>query len=454
MKDSAEPQKLKRALRTTDVALLTVGGVIGSGIFLVPGEVLTAAGGSVTLALSAWVMGGVIALFGALTFAELGARRPEAGGLYIFIRDAFGRGPAFLFGLSIFVAWCGGVNAALCVAFGDTIQTIFGLSAFEGKAWAVAGIVIITVLNLVTAHAAAMVQNVTTMLRIGVLLAFASLAFGAIAAPSDLTAVAAPIGGVAPLSAVVSALVGVFWAYEGWQGSTYSTGEMRDPGRVLPRGIGIGVAILIILYVLVNIGLLHVLGVPGMMASKQAMADALTLIGYPGLSRALLLFVGLSVLAAAHATLFTGARVIYAMALDGLFIRSFAQVSTKTQVPSPAIIGGAAIAVLFALTNSFGELLSFVVVFNWMFYTLAASSLFIIRRLDGAQSPSFRVPLYPVIPLAFVLAGGGIVVASWLTGPASARYGLIITVAGWAAYTIYGRFIAVRPTPSTSGDAL
>jgi basic amino acid/polyamine antiporter, APA family len=437
--ETAQSNTLRRSLGTTDVALLTVGSVIGSGIFLVPGVVLNSVGGSPTLALLAWAAGGIIALFGALTFSELGARRPNAGGLYIYIRDAFGRGPAFLFGLSLFVAGVGGVNAALGVAFGDTFQELLGLSPFAGKALAVAGIILITVLNLTTVHTAAMVQNVATLLRVGVLMAFIVLAFGVTAPDPSLATAAAPTA-ITGLPAIVGGLVAVLWAYEGWQCTTYSAGEMRDPGHVLPRGLLIGMALLILLYLLVNFGCLHVLGVDRLMTSKQPVADALSTLGYPALAAALKTFIGFSVLAAAHATLFTGSRVIYAMASDGLLIKSLATLTAKTQVPARAIIGCSVVSVLFAATNTFGELLSFVVVSNWMFFSLAAASLFVIRRLDGNVPAKFSVPLYPIIPALFVVGGFAIIISSWISGPPPARYGLILIIIGWAGYMLYHRF--------------
>jgi basic amino acid/polyamine antiporter, APA family len=436
-------QELERSLGTLDVALLTVGSVIGSGIFLVPGEVLKSAGGSPALALMAWIAGGIIALFGALTFSELGARRPNAGGLYIYIRDAFGRVPAFLFGLSLFVASVGGVNAALSVAFGDTIQNMFGFSPASGKAIAVCGIMLFTILNLMTAQVTSMVQNVATLLRVGVLMAFIVLAFG-VNVPDPSLTTAAPATAIAGLPAIVGALVAVLWAYEGWQCTTYSAGEMRDPWRVLPRGLLLGMTILITLYLLVNVGSLHVLGVDRLMVSKQPVADALSALHFSGLATALKTFIGFSVLAAAHATLFTGSRVIYAMASDGLFIRSFAKLTPRTKVPARAIVGCSLVSVLFAVTNSFGELLAFVVVSNWLFFTLAAASLFYIRRLDGNAKAKFTVPLYPVIPALFVTSGLGIVISSWISGPPSARYGLILVVVGWIGYMLYNHLAAKK----------
>jgi basic amino acid/polyamine antiporter, APA family len=432
------PKQLNRSLRTVDVVLLTVGGVIGSGIFLTPGGVLSAAGNSPILALSAWVIGGVLALFGALTYSELGARRPDAGGLYIFIRDGFGNGPAFLFGLAVFIAGGGGVIAALVVAFGDTMRDLLGLSETAGKLLAIGATIGITILNLGTAHSTAMLQNISTLLRVGVLAGFVGVVALTNLPAENVTAItAAPP--IASINVVVAALVAVLWTYEGWQSATYSVGEMDEPARVLPRGLIIGVLILGTLFVAVNIGCLYVMGADRMATSKQALADAFGVLGYDRLAIFVRVFVGFSVLAAAHATLFTNSRVLYAMAKDDIFLPQFAVVSMRSYVPARAIIGCSTVAVALTLFNGFGDLLNFVVVSNWLFYGIAAASLFVIRRIDGPIKPRFSVPLYPIIPALFVIASAVIVISSWISGPASSRYGLIITLIGWAGYAIWSR---------------
>jgi basic amino acid/polyamine antiporter, APA family len=445
--ENGQSSSLTRSLKTGDVVLLTVGGVIGSGIFLTPGSVLAAAGHAPVLALAAWIIGGVLALFGALTYSELGARRPAAGGLYIFIRDGFGRAPAFLFGLTIFIAGAGGVIAALDVAFGDTVRELFGLSESAGTLLAIFATIVVTILNLGTAHGTAMLQNVTTILRVGVLMGFVAIV-SITPAPVDHKAGAiAAITQSPSLSVIVAALVAVLWTYEGWQSATYSVGEMDEPARVLPRGLILGVTILAAVFVMVNVGCFYALGQDRMAASKQALSDALEIMGYPRLSISIRVFVAFSVLAAAHATLFTNARVLYAMARDDLFLPQFAALSPKTNVPARAVIGCGAVAIILTLFNGFEDLLNFVVVANWFFYGLAAASLFMIRRIDGPDCPSFSVPFYPLIPALFVIASAVIVGSSWISGPASSRYGLIITLVGWAGYAFWSR----GKTPNTKG---
>jgi APA family basic amino acid/polyamine antiporter len=439
---TAHSNELRRSLGVRDVALLTIGAVIGSGIFFVPGTVIRSAGGSLLLSHAAWIFGGVMALSGALTLAELGARRPDAGGMYVYIRDAFGRAPAFLFGWAILLAIGGGTVATLSVAFGDTAQRLFGLSAITAKALAMAAIVLLTLLNLGTARATAFLQGLTGAAKGGVLLALAAVI--AIAAPHHTPAGLPAAASVTPgFTAIVASMVAVLWAYEGWQTITYCAGEMRDPERVLPRGFIYGVIGLVVIYVTVNAACAYGLGAAGLAASKQPVADALAAVGHENLASFVRVFVAFSILGAAHASLFTDSRVIYAMARDGLFFAGFAKVSEHTRIPQRAVLAIAGCAVLLALFNAFDALLSLVVVASWFFIALAGAAVFVFRRREPEATRLFRVPWYPLVPAIFVLSSAGVVVSSWITGPPTARYGLIVMIIGWAVFSFWTRS---RPT--------
>ena len=442
---TAHSNELRRSLGVRDVALLTIGATIGSGIFFVPGKVINSAGGSLLLSHAAWILGGVMALSGALTFAELGARRPDAGGMYVYIRDAFGRAPAFLFGWVILLAIGGGTVATLAVAFGDTAQRLFALGPVASKALAVGAIVLLTLLNLGSARATAFLQGLTGAAKGGVLLALAAIiTFSAshlsgAAQPGAVAALPSAAATVPGFSAIVASLVAVLWAYEGWQTITYCSGEMRDPGYVMPRGFVLGVIGLVVIYVTVNAACAYGLGASGLSASKQPVADALAAVGHENLASFVRVFVAFSILGAAHASLFTDSRVIYAMALDGLFFAAFAKVSDKARIPQRAVLAIAACAVVLALFNAFDALLSLVVVASWFFVALAGAAIFVFRRREPEANGLFRVPGYPVVPAIFVLSSGGVVVSSWFTGPPTARYGLIVMILGWAVFSIWTR---------------
>ena len=440
---TAHSNELRRSLGVRDVALLTIGAVIGSGIFFVPGTVIRLAGGSLLLSHAAWIFGGVMALSGALTMAELGARRPDAGGLYVYIRDAFGRAPAFLFGWTIMLAVGGGTVATLAVAFGDTMQRLFGLANGTAKVLALAAIALLTLLNLGTARATAFLQGVTGVAKGGVLLFLAALI--ALAAPHSVAGQLPAVASVTPgFTAIVGSMVAVLWAYEGWQTVTYCAGEMKDPERVLPRGFIYGVIGLVVIYVTVNAACAYGLGAAGLAASKQPVADALAAVGYEGLARFVRVFVAFSILGAAHASLFTDSRVIYAMARDGLFFSSFARVSEHTRIPQRAVLAIAGCATVLALLNAFDALLSLVVVASWFFVALAGAAIFVFRRREPASAKLFRVPLYPLVPAIFVLSSMGVVVSSWFTGPPTARYGLAVMIVGWAVFSFWSRVRATH----------
>ena len=421
-----------------DVALLTIGATIGSGIFFVPGNVIRYAGGSLALSHIAWIFGGVMALSGALTLAELGARRPDAGGMYVYIRDAFGPAPAFLFGWTILLAVGGGTVATLAVAFGDTAQRLFDLGAIAAKVLAIAAIVFLTLLNLGSARATAFLQGLTGAAKGGVLLTLAAIIV--IAAPHHVAGLPPAATSSAPgFTAIVASMVAVLWAYEGWQTITYCAGEMRDPERVLPRGFVCGVIGLMLIYVTVNAACAYGLGATGLAASKQPVADALAAVGHENLASFVRVFVAFSILGAAHASLFTDSRVIYAMAHDGLFFAAFAKVSEHTRIPQRAVLAIAGCAMLLALFNAFDALLSLVVVASWFFVALAGAAVFVFRQREPQATQLFRVPGYPVVPAIFVLSSAGVVVSSWFTGPPTARYGLMVMILGWAVFSIWTR---------------
>jgi basic amino acid/polyamine antiporter, APA family len=431
-------EQLERSLGARDVALLTIGSVIGSGIFFVPGTVLASAGGSLYLSYAAWIFGGLMALAGALTFAEIGARRPEAGGLYIFIRDAFGPAPAFLFGWSMILAVAGGTVATLAVAFGDTIQRLLDLSPTSSKLIAIAAIIVLAILNFGNAKITALLQGASGVLKAAILIAIAALIF--MVTPVEVRSVTTSSPTSPSISAMIAALVGVLWAYEGWHTITYCAGEMKEPGRVLPRGFLFGVASLVLIYLFVNAACAYALGAQGLAVSTQPVADALTAAGQPALANFVRIFVGFSILGAAHASLFTDSRVVYAMSKDGLFFSGFAKISPESRTPRRAIVAIALSAIGLTLFNAFDALLELVVVSSWFFIGLAGVSIFIFRAREGAPVDTFRVPFYPILPALFIISSVLLVSSSWITGGAASRYGLIVMVLGWIVFLAWTRF--------------
>jgi basic amino acid/polyamine antiporter, APA family len=421
---------LRVLIKTQDLVLLTLGVVIGSGIFLVPGLVLQQSGNVVWLAALVWLIGGGLSVLGALSYAELGALRPSAGGLYVYIREIFGERAAFLFGWSMFFIIGSGAVATLAVAFATYAGELVNLSATAGKVLSVLLIAVIALVNVLGTHSSLRFQSWTTW---GKLLGLFVLA-------GTLTVLAHPpaTSGAAPLLAASSgafsglalALVSALWAYEGWQWTTFAASEVVKPQSTLPKGLLLGTLVLVAVYLSANFAYLRALGPERLGTSTRVAADALDAVGLPQLARFVAVLIMISIASAANGTLMTSSRVYFAMAGDGLFFRAFARLSPKRRVPATAIVVSACWASVMALTGTFQQLLSWVVTIGWGFYALSAACLFGYRwRYPDAPSP-YRVPGYPWTPLIFILGAGGVVVMAALREPRAALMGVLFLLAG------------------------
>ena len=425
---------LTRTLRQTDLTLLLVGTVIGSGIFLVPGAVLTNSGGDVTLALMVWFIGGVLSLLGALTYGELGAQNPEAGGLYVYIRDAFGRLPAFLYGWALFFVISSGSLATLSVAFTNYTGQFVELSPAAGKVVSLLMIAAITIVNIIGTRKSANVQNLTTAVKVGALLVM-SILFLAMRQPSaEVTSIAWPIAEL-PWAGLGTAMIGVLWAYEGWQYVTFSAGEVVEPQRTFPRALAIGTAALIGIYLLANIGYIAAIGPAAVAGSERVAADAVTAVFGPAAGMLIAGAILVSIFSAANGLTMTAPRVYYAMAQDKLFFARLASVHPRFGTPAVAIFVSSIWAAALALTGTFQQLLTYVVFAGWLFYALGAMSIFVYRRRATARP--FSVPGYPVTPVLFILSALAIVINTLIVQPKEAMVGIGIILVGLPAYALW-----------------
>src|SRR5262245_9223808 len=357
---------LARTLGLRDMVMITIGTVIGSGIFRVPAETLQAAGGSAGLALSVWVLGGVLSLLGALTYAELGAMKPDAGGIYVYIRDAFGPLAAFLYGWVMFLAIGPGTVAALTVAAADYVGQLVTLSELGKRAFSLALIAVVAALNVVGTRTSADVQNVATLVKSGalVLLGVVLLMFGD-AGPGRLWPESVS-GGL--LASAGGAMIGVLWAYEGWQWLTFSAGEARDPQRTFPRGIVLGTAALVFLYLLANLAYLQALGPEAVAKSPRVAADAVEAVVGPWAAKLIALVIVVSMFSASISSTLTCTRVFFAMARDGLFFKKLAEVHPRFGTPAWSVGVNCALGAVFAATGTFTALITYVVFIAWLFY--------------------------------------------------------------------------------------
>ena len=327
MSAPASPNTLVRTLTLKDIYSLFTGAVIGSGIFLVPAAILRQVHGSVGLALGVWVAGGLLSLLGALTYGELAAMNPAAGGLYVYIRDAFGRLPAFLYGWTLFLVISAGTMATLAVAFSlylkPVLQPRINLSSIEMKIISVAMIAVLTLVNVIGTRHSANLQNWTTLIKVLAILAMCggllylgrnySASYAALWPAQFNGAIAAGFG---------LAMINVLWAYEGWQWVSYSAGEMVNPQRDFPRASLAGVLTLIAIYLLPVCGYLAVLGPLRAAKEDTIAAAAVSAIWGPNAAKVVALMILVSVFSAANSTILMAPRVFYAMAKDKLFFRS------------------------------------------------------------------------------------------------------------------------------------
>ncbi len=431
---------LQRTLGFRDLVLLVVGGVIGSGIFLVPGGVLQKSGGSIGLALVVWLIGGVLSLLGALSYGELGGMIPEAGGVYVYIREAFGPVFAFLYGWGLLLAIASGSVATLAVAASSYLQQFIPVGAVGGKLLAIGLIAILAAVNVRGTALSVRFVSIATVLKVG------ALAFLIIALPivgHGFSAVHAwwpEHWNGAVLSGAGVAMISVLWAYEGWQYATTVAGEVVNPQRNFPGGLAVGTLAIVVIYVMANIGYIAALGPEGVANSNRIAADAVQATFSPGLATLIAIPIVISMLSAAQSLMLTSARVYYAMAKDRVFFQALAEVHPKFGTPAYSIIVGSVVAAVLTLIGNFQALLGYVIFVGWIFYGLAGLSVIVLRRTRPDAPRPFKVPGYPVTPALFVLAAAALVVNTIATQDPVKTLGALGAVAtGIPIYYVWKR---------------
>ncbi|MGQ0563053.1 MAG: APC family permease [Gemmatimonadota bacterium] len=432
-------RELKRVLGLRDLTLLTIGAVIGSGIFIIPAVVLRASGGDVVLSMLVWLLAGALSLLGALTYAELSAMQPEAGGLYVYIRDGFGRLVAFLYGWTLFFVISSGAVATLSVAFTAYLRQLVPVGPAAGRLVSVAMIVAITTINVKGTRASANVQNLTTAFKAGALFLLSLYLLSAGGRLGESMAATSTAMSAALMSGLLTAMIGVLWAYEGWQYTTFSAGETLNPQKNFPRGIVIGTGVLVLLYGLANAGYIAALGAERAMNSERIAAEAVAATLGPGAARLIIIPILVAMFSAANAITLTSPRVFYAMARDRVFFARLGNVHPRFGTPAISIIAMNSVAVLFAVTGSFEQLLTYVVFAGWIFYALGAASIFVYRRKRPDAVRPFRTPGYPITPFLFVAAAALIVGNTVFSQPGRALVGLAIVAAGAPVYLWWRR---------------
>lgn len=419
---------------TLDGAALVISTIVGAGIFTVPAYVATLAA-SPALILTLWIAGGLMALAGALSYAELAARMPRGGAEYVYLREAFGPAAGFLSGWTSFIAGFSGAIAAAAVGFAEYLLAAApALDAAGRKAIALAVIAVFTVVGVAGVQTSRAATNVLALI---IVVGIAALAVATLAGSSG---VATPRAAQLGQAGALSALVPIFFTYSGWNAAAYVAGEFHDPRRTVPRALIAGTLAVTVLYVGLNAGLMAALSPARLATSHAPVAQAATAV-WPGAGS--LWVTGLALVALASsvcAMIVTGPRIYLEMARDSALPSFFAKVRRKDALPITAIGAQSAWSAVLVLTGTFGEIVTYTGFAIVLFSGAAVCALFVLRRRLGAPT-GYSVPGYPLVPLAFVIASVAIAVASFRYAPGPALTGVGLIAAGGFVFAVR-RFLA------------
>jgi APA family basic amino acid/polyamine antiporter len=447
--DNPRPE-LVRDLGLSHAGAVVVGTIIGSGIFLVPAEMMQAVG-SARLVYLAWMVGGLLSFFGALTYAELGAMKPQAGGEYVYVRDAYGPLAGFLYSWTWFLIAKPASIATITTGLVRILGTfpIFSFFSHACVSWplnvnygqlvAIAATVLISGLNYIGVRRAGEFQFLFTLLKVAIILGIVAVGFSYSGGTwaNFATEFAGAKGGIAGFFA---ALVAALWAYDGWNDLNMVAGEIRNPQRNIPLSLIWGVATVGALYILVNAAVQYVLPAAAVAASERPASDAVALV--LGRAGASLVSAGMAVsmLVTLNGTIMSGARVPFATARDGYFFQALAEVHPRFHTPSAAIIVQCGLAIiLLLLGGSFRQFFSLAIFAEWLFYMIAGSTVFVFRRRDPKADRPYRVWGYPVVPALFVLVSAVLLYYTFTDNLKSSAGGCVAILAGIPLFYFFAR---------------
>ena len=431
-------ERLPRRLGLGSAVAVLIGSTIGSGIFRVPAGVAATLGvpGPVILA---WVLGGVVALAGALALAELAAALPRSGGVFAFVLEAFGPVPAFLFGWSELTVIRASALGAIATIFAEYLGYFLRFDPPTVRYVAAVAIVVMGCLNYLGVRAASAVMNLVTAAKFGAVALLGLLAF---TAGSGSPGHFAPLWtGAIPVSLIATALVPIMWTYDGWADLAFIGGEVRDPGRVLPRALILGTAGIVAVYLLLNAAYVYLVPLPEMATSRLVAATAaerIPLLGGAG-GAIVSALVMVSCFGALNGSMMTGPRIFFAMADRGLFFPAIARVSPRFHSPSVAIGLATALGVVYVLLNDFQQLADKFILGIWPFYALAVLGVYVLRRTRPELARPYRTVGYPVTPAVFLIASLGMVVNALITDPVNTGVTFAIILAGLPVYGLWKR---------------
>lgn len=430
-------KSLERRLGPFDATMIVMGGIIGSGIFMNPSEV-AAEVNTAPLILGAWAAGGLVALVGAFVYAELAARRPQTGGQYAYLREAFHPAVAFVYGWALLLVIQTGGMAAVAITFARYFKELTGIPARE---WliAVVALALVTAVNCLGVRAGSGLQNVLMVLKIVAIVAL--VACGLFVSGQNEAVSSELTDAHNTLTAFGAAMVPVLFAYGGWQTASFIAGEVREPRKNLPRGLLFGVIGVTALYLAVNFVCVHVLGPAGLAATDRPASEVMRRAFEDKGARLIAAGIAISTLGFLSQSILTAPRVYYAMAQDKLFLKSVAWLAPRTRVPVVSIALQGVFAMVIAFSGKYKQILSYVVSVDFIFFGLTAVCLFIFRSRDEKKSSDaesnqiqYKMPGHPVTTALFIAACWLVVANTVYKHPGNTWIGLAIVVAGVPAY--------------------
>lgn len=428
--------EFRRELGLVDSIVVVAGGIVGVGIFANPSNVARVVGDPL-LILLVWAIGGAVALIGGFVWAELASRYPEVGGQYVYLQRGYPPVVGFLYGVALLFIINGGSLAAVSILFASYVdRSLAAVGPLGVRALAGAALVALTAVNVAGVRAGAWTNNLLMAAKVAGMLTLVALAFGHGAVPASHFDIASPAIRAASPQLLLTALVPILFAYGGWQSCANIAAEIKDPARNLARATVLGVVVVVVLYLLLNLAYLWVL-TPGQVAASPALAADLAraVAGDTG-ARFVSILIVVSSLGFIAVVILTGSRLIYAMAADGLFFRAATRLHPRYRTPVFALWFQAAVCLALMATNTYDQLLSYVVFADWLFFGLTAAVLFIVPPAGGQRT---RVPGHPITTGLFVAVAGGIVVNSFVVAPVQSAIGSAILAAAGLAFAMSRR---------------
>lgn len=437
---TASTKVLKKEIGLMEAITVVVGVVIGSGIFFKASSVFSNAG-TPFLGIMAWVVGGVITMASALTVTEIATAIPKTGGIFVYLKELYSEKWAFLFGWMQTLIYVPGVTAALSIVFVTQATFFLPMSDAVQKIVAIGMIFFIILINVVSTKLGSKVQLFATigkLIPIAVIIVFGLVSGKAHGVSAIVQTASTSSAGMAGFG---TAILGTLWAYDGWIGVGNMAGELKNPGKDLPKAIIFGLIGIIAIYILINIAVINIMPVQAVIASKKAASDAAVVLFGNGGAALIAGGILVSIFGALNGYLMTGVRIPFAMAQDKMlpFSNFLGKVDDKYETPLNSFLFQGVLASLYVLTGSFETLTNLAVFVVWIFFLMVVSGIFILRSKFKHLERSYTVPLYPFVPLVGIIGGIYIIVCTLQADTKNALFGIAITLAGLPVYFYMNR---------------